>query len=65
MRGWLMSNSHHRVAPIIGAQNLTQAVAWYCQNLGFTCPSGIYKGMDGQSVYAILKRDEIEIHIQI
>ncbi|MEC7367998.1 MAG: VOC family protein [Pseudomonadota bacterium] len=60
-----MSKNRPRVAPVLGAQDVSQAVQWYCQKLGFRCPSGVYQGMDDQPVYAVLKRDEIDIHIQI
>jgi hypothetical protein len=52
-------------APVLGAENVAESVQWYCDNLHFTCPEGIFMAGDNIPVYAVLKRDDIEIHIQI
>ena len=60
-----MHKNKARAAPVLGAENVPKSVDWYCHNLNFTCPGGIFTGMDNNPVYAVLKRDDLEIHIQI
>jgi len=56
-----------RVAPILGVRDVKKAVEYYTDVLGFECPSGIFEGVapgDG-GVYALVRRGDIEIHLQI
>lgn len=54
-----------RTAPILGTQDVDGAVAYYCDQLGFDCHAGPLGEPEGESVYAVVRRDGIEIHLQI
>lgn len=56
-----------RIGPVLGVRDVKKAVEYYTGVLGFECPGGIFEGgapgEDG--VYAIVRRGDIEIHLQI
>lgn len=52
------------VAPMLGVDNVVQAVDYYVDVLGFDRPSHIF-GAEDEKVYAIVRRGGIEIHLQI
>ncbi len=56
-----------RVAPTLGVPDVSRATAYYTTKLGFDCPGGVFDGgVPGEGgVYAIVRRGEIEIHLQI
>jgi len=56
-----------RIGPVLGVRDVKKAVAYYTDILGFECPGGIFEGAaPGEGgVYAVVRRQEIEIHLQI
>ena len=56
-----------RIAPVLGVRNVQGAVDYYTGMLGFECPGGVFEGVaPGEGgVYAVVRRGEIEIHLQI
>lgn len=63
-----MSNeSPWHIAPTLGVRDVKQAVEYYTSVLGFECPGGVFEGVaPGEGgVYAIVRRGDIEIHLQI
>lgn len=56
-----------RIGPILGVRSVEKAVGYYTGTLGFECPGGIFEGAAGGEggVYAVVRRAEIEIHLQI
>jgi len=56
-----------RIGPILGVRDVKKAVEYYTSVLGFECPGGIFEGVaPGEGgVYAIVRRGEVEIHLQI
>ena len=56
-----------RIAPTLGVRDVKKAVEYYVGVLGFECPGGIFEGgAPGEGgVYAIVRRADIEIHLQI
>jgi uncharacterized glyoxalase superfamily protein PhnB len=56
-----------RVAPVLGVRDVAKATAYYTSTLGFEYPAGVFEGVapgEGR-VYAIVRRGDIEIHLQI
>ena len=55
------------IAPVIGSTNVANSVEYYCEQLGFQNPNGIFRpeGEETPGVYAIITRDNINLHIQI
>jgi uncharacterized glyoxalase superfamily protein PhnB len=53
-----------RVAPILGVDDVVTAVGYFVDELGFTRPSRIW-GSEEEKVYAVLRRRNIEVHVQI
>ena len=37
----------------------------YAEAFGFKCPGGVFRPADGEAVYAVMRRDGIELHLQI
>jgi len=64
-----MSNKSWRIAPIIGVSNVRQAAEYYRDVLGFSLDpiDGVFQPSADEptGVYAIVKRDGIQIHFQI
>jgi len=56
-----------RIGPVLGVRDVKKAVAYYTDILGFECQGGIFEGAaPGEGgVYAVVRRQEIEIHLQI
>ncbi len=56
-----------RIAPTLGVRDVKKAVEYYVSVLGFECPGGVFEGVaPGEGgVYAIVRRADIEIHLQI
>jgi uncharacterized glyoxalase superfamily protein PhnB len=56
-----------RIAPMLGVRDVNQAVEYYTSVLGFECPGGVFEGVaPGEGgVYAIVRRGDVEIHLQI
>ncbi len=52
---------------MLGVRDVRKAVAYYTDVLGFECSRGIFEGTAAGEggVYAIVRRQEIEIHLQI
>jgi len=55
------------IAPVLGSKNVANSVEYYCERLGFQNPNGIFRPEDHENsgVYAIITRDNIDLHIQI
>jgi uncharacterized glyoxalase superfamily protein PhnB len=55
------------IAPVLGSKNVANSVEYYCEQLGFQNPNGIFRpeGHENPGVYAIITRDNINLHIQI
>ena len=55
------------IAPVLGSINVANSVEYYCERLGFQNPNGIFRPEDHENsgVYAIITRDNIDLHIQI
>ena len=55
-----------RIAPMLGFRDVRKAVDYYCDTFGFSNPGGVFDGVgDEGAVYGIVRRDGIEIHLQI
>jgi uncharacterized glyoxalase superfamily protein PhnB len=56
-----------RIAPTLGVRDVNKAADYYTSVLGFECPGGVFEGVaPGEGgVYAIVRREGIEIHLQI
>ena len=55
-----------RIAPLLGFRDVRKAVDYYCETFGFSNPGGVFEGIgDEGGVYGIVRRDGIEIHLQI
>lgn len=55
-----------RAAPMLGARDVQRTADWYCDVLGFECPGGVIQGVgDEPAIYAVLRRDGSELHVQI
>jgi uncharacterized glyoxalase superfamily protein PhnB len=52
-------------SPILGARDVRAAAAYLRDVLGFDCPEGEIFGTPDETVYAIAKRQEVGIHVQI
>lgn len=63
----MSESSPWRTAAILGVRDVKTAVDYYTSVLGFRCPNGIFEGMGpGEGgVYAIVTRDDVDIHLQI
>ena len=54
-----------QAAPVLGVRSVAEAVDYFQNVLGFECPGGMY-GEDGEPpVYAVMRRDDCEVHLQI
>ena len=53
-----------RAAPVLGVRDVPAAVGHYQGALGFDCPGGMY-GAEDERVYAVMRRNGIELHLQI
>ncbi|MEE3279931.1 MAG: VOC family protein [Pseudomonadota bacterium] len=55
------------IAPVLGTKNVANAVEYYREKLGFQNANGIFRpeGHEADGVYAVMTRDEIDLHIQI
>ena len=53
-----------RTAPVLGVRDVPSAVEHYQTALGFECPGGMY-GPEHERVYAVMRRNDIEVHLQI
>ena len=55
------------IAPVIGSTNVANSVEYYCEQLGFQNPNGIFRpeGEETPGVYAIITRNNINLHIRI
>ena len=63
-----MADSNWRICPILGVPDVRAAVDFYTKSLGFALSEGgIFAGVgEGEGgVYAIVLRDQSEIHLQI
>ncbi len=56
MKGYL-----HKIHPVLPVQNVSEAIAYYVDNLGFTLS---FKDAEIAPSYAGVVRDGIEIHLQ-
>jgi uncharacterized glyoxalase superfamily protein PhnB len=56
-----------RIAPTLGVRDVSEATDYYTKVLGFECPGGVFEGVGpGEGgVYAIVRRGDVEIHLQI
>lgn len=54
-----------RSAPVLGVRDVQAAADRYAEVFGFDCPGGIIRPADGEAVYAVMRRDGIELHLQI
>jgi hypothetical protein len=56
----------HAVNPILGARDVHASTTYWCDELGFSCPGGVFEGVDLEGgVYAIVSRDDARVHLQI
>ena len=54
-----------RAAPVLGVRSVAEAADYFEKVLGFACPGGLH-GADGEPpVYAVMRRDGSEVHLQI
>ena len=53
-----------RTAPVLGVRDVPAAVDHYQSVLGFGCPGGMF-GPEDERVYAVMRRNDIEVHLQI
>ena len=53
-----------RAAPVLGVRDVPAAVEHYQSAFGFECPGGMF-GPEDERVYAVMRRDGIEVHLQI
>ena len=53
-----------RTAPVLGVRDVPAAVDHYQSVLGFECPGGMF-GPENERVYAVMRRNDIEVHLQI
>ena len=53
-----------RTAPVLGVRDVPAAVDHYRSVLGFECPGGMF-GPEDERVYAVMRRNDIEVHLQI
>ena len=62
-----MPESGWRAAPVLGVRDVHQATTYFVETLGFSCPGGVFEGVvPGEGgVYSIVRREEIEVHLQI
>lgn len=58
------TNKRWKVAPMLGVGDVEKAVDYYVDELGFERPTHVF-GSETEKVYAIVRRDEVEIHLQI
>jgi uncharacterized glyoxalase superfamily protein PhnB len=52
------------VAPILGVQNVLDAVEFFCEKLGFSRPLKLYGPADSP-IYAIVSRGSVSVHLQL
>ena len=54
-----------RSTPVVGVRDVQAAADRYSEMFGFDCPGGLIRPADGEAVYAVMRRDGIELHLQI
>lgn len=54
-----------RAAPVLGVRSVAAAADYYRDVLGFECPGGLYGAEGEPPVYAVMRREGVELHLQI
>ena len=54
-----------QAAPVLGVRSVAEAVDYFERVLGFECPGGLFGAEGEPPVYAVMRRDGCEVHLQI